>query len=904
MGGTVGDASDVSAAFPPGRRVFRQDSGGMARWPQSSGSGSWPFVGRERELGQIEQALATEGCPGVVLYGSAGVGKSRLAREALTRAGQRGGAIEWVQATRAAASIPLGAFAALLPDAVDSRDHAQMLRGVAAELAGRTSGRLLLGIDDAHLLDEVSAALTLHLAVAGSAFVVATVRDDQPPDDAIVTLWKDAGAVRIDLAAIDEQQAGTVLEHALNGPVALGLRRWAFRRSQGNLLFLHELVTDGLATGAIDYRDGAWQVQRSTGPGPALSEMVLQRLRGLDAPEREAIELLSIGQPLPLDVVEQLVDDRVLAALEAGGLITIGTLGEGAPVRLAHPLYGEVVDANMTRLGGRALRRRLAAVVSSRAPRPRQELRVATWLLDAGEPVAPDVLLKAAEQALAAPAPDLAARLAQRALDDGAGLPAALLLARALVARNRFAEAEELLAPYETELPEDRAVAYAELRAASVLFWGLQRPADALALIERLEGRATQRATRDGLLPLRLLTTGPVRGWPEAAQRGTDALADDTLDPAARARIARGFVTTLLYVGRVEEAIALTEGQRPPIPLRGELDDQALVLWGLVRIEGGHRWRELASVLTDLERQAADADDELAQSSTALLLGGLATLRGLRDDGIRWTREAISRLEHRDATAMLPIALSLHARALCLAGDVAGARATVQRTAQALRGAPLAYQEPFLVRAEAIVLALEGEASRGVGLLLDAAARLPTGPLYAGHLLYDAFRQGARPADVVEDLRAAAAAAPATITRATLAHVEAALADDAEQLLAAAAQLREMGAALWASDAAGQAAAVLRRAGRQDSARRAAALAAKDRAECAVERIPALTVQELDAPDLTTREREVAALAARDYPNAEIADALVLSVRTVETHLYRAMSKLGVTRRSELAQLL
>jgi DNA-binding CsgD family transcriptional regulator len=30
----------------------------------------------------------------------------------------------------------------------------------------------------------------------------------------------------------------------------------------------------------------------------------------------------------------------------------------------------------------------------------------------------------------------------------------------------------------------------------------------------------------------------------------------------------------------------------------------------------------------------------------------------------------------------------------------------------------------------------------------------------------------------------------------------------------------------------------------------------------------------------------------------------VLSVRTVETHLYRAMSKLGVTRRSELAQLL
>jgi DNA-binding CsgD family transcriptional regulator len=573
-------------------------------------------------------------------------------------------------------------------------------------------------------------------------------------------------------------------------------------------------------------------------------------------------------------------------------------------VRLAHPLYGDVVDASMTTLGGRALRRRLAAVVTERGPRMRQELRVATWLLDAGEPVAPDVLLKAAEQALTAPAPDLAARLARRALDDGAGLPAALLLARALVARNRFAEAEALLAPFEAELPADLAVAYAELRALSVLFWGLQRPADALALIERLEDGAPGRAVRDGLLPLRLLTTGPVRGWPEATDRGTAALADDALDPAARARVARAFVTTLLYVGRVEEAIAQTEGLRPPIPLRGELDDQALVLWGLVRIEGGHAWAALAGELTDLERRAADADDELAQSSTALLLGMLATLRGLRDDGIRWTREAIARLERRDATGMLPIALSLHARALCLAGDVAGASATIERTTRALRGEPLAYQRPFLVRAEAIVLALEGEVHRGAQLLLDAAAELPTGPLYANHLLYDALRLGVRPGQIADDLRATAQAAPCTVTRATLAHVEAALADDPERLLAAADALRAMGAALWASEAAGQAAAALRRAGRQDSARRAAAVAAKDRAECAVERIPALAVQELDAPDLTTREREVAALAARDYPNADIADALVLSVRTVETHLYRAMSKLGVTRRSELAQLL
>jgi DNA-binding CsgD family transcriptional regulator len=34
--------------------------------------------------------------------------------------------------------------------------------------------------------------------------------------------------------------------------------------------------------------------------------------------------------------------------------------------------------------------------------------------------------------------------------------------------------------------------------------------------------------------------------------------------------------------------------------------------------------------------------------------------------------------------------------------------------------------------------------------------------------------------------------------------------------------------------------------------------------------------------------------------NAEIADRLVVSVRTVESHLYRAMQKLGVRSRAEL----
>lgn len=48
---------------------------------------------------------------------------------------------------------------------------------------------------------------------------------------------------------------------------------------------------------------------------------------------------------------------------------------------------------------------------------------------------------------------------------------------------------------------------------------------------------------------------------------------------------------------------------------------------------------------------------------------------------------------------------------------------------------------------------------------------------------------------------------------------------------------------------------------------------------------------------LTAREAQITDLARRGMTNAEIAQQLVLSVRTVEAHLYRAMHKLGVSDR-------
>ena len=57
-------------------------------------------------------------------------------------------------------------------------------------------------------------------------------------------------------------------------------------------------------------------------------------------------------------------------------------------------------------------------------------------------------------------------------------------------------------------------------------------------------------------------------------------------------------------------------------------------------------------------------------------------------------------------------------------------------------------------------------------------------------------------------------------------------------------------------------------------------------------------------PVLTRREREVAHLAAAGLSSPAIAERLVVSVRTVESHLYQVFAKLGVRRREEIAAVM
>ena len=129
---------------------------------------------------------------GAVLIGPAGVGKTSLARTAADRLASQFGRVDWVTAT--APAVPFAAFSHLI-EVPDTGKTAAVLRAARESLG---DGRLLI-VDDAHLLDKLSAALVYQLAVSGAAKLIVTVAPNGPVADEISALWRDDLLARIDV---------------------------------------------------------------------------------------------------------------------------------------------------------------------------------------------------------------------------------------------------------------------------------------------------------------------------------------------------------------------------------------------------------------------------------------------------------------------------------------------------------------------------------------------------------------------------------------------------------------------------------------------------------------------------------------------------------------------------------
>jgi DNA-binding CsgD family transcriptional regulator len=283
-------------------------------------------------------------------------------------------------------------------------------------------------------------------------------------------------------------------------------------------------------------------------------------------------------------------------------------------------------------------------------------------------------------------------------------------------------------------------------------------------------------------------------------------------------------------------------------------------------------------------------------------LAAVALRRGRPATATRRAHASIEDLERSDPFRELPLACSYVVMGEAMQRYAHAARAALEAYEAALgdTAVPSSFWRPEAT-ARAMLLAAEGETSRATVTLLEAAEAREGYPLDQALLLHEAFRAGAPPETVAGALDRAAASSDAPLTAALSQLVAAAAARDGRALTESAQALAEIGAWLWAAEGAALAADAFEHEGREDSARRALALSSHLLESCEDVWSPLLADLGLARVELTRREREIVSLAANGATNAEIAERLVLSVRTVESHLYRAMRKLGATTRQELS---
>jgi DNA-binding NarL/FixJ family response regulator len=880
----------------------------------------WPFVGRTDELTRAEKIFAADA--GVLLLGPAGIGKTALARRLAERAAAQGTTVMHVAGRAVSSGTPFEAFSEAVtvgrvPPPAATRPTTALAAGppdpgspatarlvTAAEVASRVlagaAGRQpLLVVDDVDLLDDGSARVLLHLARAG-ATVLATARS-APLPDVIESLWRDGHCERMDVAGLAADQAAELLETLLGGPVDPAAGAVFVARAQGNPLLLRELAQAAVQRSALVLRRAVWVL---AGPPPlsgGIRDLVAERLAAAGDAERVALESVAAGEPLPADVAAAVIGEELLIALEEARLITVRAGAAGTEVGTAHPLYGEVLRADMPVLRLRRLRLALAgALEAADRPRPHDLVRAASWRLDSGQSDDPGRLLAAASAARGISL-ETAERLARHAHETHRSLPATLLLAEILTNTGRGREAAGLVAglPPDSLTPADREA----LIYCAAVGLGLQSgdTSGGTALVAALatgdpSASSYLRALYSSMLSFDArLAEGLAVGLP--------LMLDETLPPPTRTMAALGAVGAEFWLGRTGDAVAHADllasvttvpEARQALPF-GPASIELLAICALIDQGELDRAEERGR---RMRTAAAASGDPFAGPRAEYCLGRAALARGRGDTALRRFRRCVAGVSQFDQFIVRHLNAML-ARAAATVGDLETAAAALAAGA----GQPtMKPYEPEWDLAEAAVLAAElrmdEAADRAAWAAGVAADQRSWNLVLAGY--HDAARYGAAQ-HALPRLREAAARVDGPVAACYVGHVAALAAADPAGLDATASGFGRIGMLLFAAEAAASAAAAHAAAGDRRAATASAQRAAAYRAACENAVSPWLAGTAAAIP-LTARERQIAALAAAGQPDQAIAARLHLSARTVQTHLAHAYAKLGITSRTELSR--
>ena len=897
----------------------------------------------------------------MVIEGEAGIGKTALLELAGVAAQQRGMRVLAARATELEIDYPFNVVRQCLEPvlhAADSATREELLAGAAAlaepvlldwrgdqgaESLGVLHGLywlvanlaqqqpLLLTIDDLHWADEPSLRFVAYLLRRVDSLPVTLALASRPAGNTalLAEVLADRGLDVLTPAPLDESAVAQLLRESADGPVDDRFARACRQASGGNPFLLSELVRALRAEGVPFTARGAERVGEIT--PPQVARVTRARLTRLD-PSAQALAraVVVLGENAPLELACELAGiDRVIAAAAADELVDAGLLDSGRRLRFRHPLLRSAVDATLTLAERESSHRNAAELLRMRGAPPE---RVAVHLLmtaPSGDDADATTLREAAthtvERGAPAAAVPLFLRLLEEPRDARERAQVALELARAEYVAGLFPAATgHLEEAYRIAGdPSTRGAALALLLQAS------------LSSVEVLASRA------------------------EEVPQAVEALRQDDRELALRLQ---AYAMLMRRTGTDREQLA-TFGT-----LAGDTAGEAIVLAHLLllRIRNGASAAEIATLAERAGRQvdALVEDGTSTTAFTAVVLGLRWSDR--LDEAERILQRAIAVAQRRGSTTDFANAVGLRGEVYVRRGMLGEAEADA-RTAQAteleqgwrspwrvtallqslvaqgrtgeaaealdaeLGNESLPNVPPMLalILTRAQVRAAVGDHAGAVAEFEEAVRRRQkwggTAPSWIGDMLLAAESHeslGSR--EAAEALRAEARVLAAQWgTPGALGQVTRAEAlfggggDRIDQLREAVALLERSPARLELARALVDLGAALRRDGHRRDARAplragyelarecgAQALAEDARHQLAASGVRIRRASLTGAESLTPSERRIADMAADGNSNAEIAQALFVTVKTVEMHLTHIYRKLQIPGRSGLARAL
>lgn len=872
-----------------------------------TGSGStWPIVARDDDFRLALAALDhSSEFRGVALLGDSGVGKSTLARALGDAVESDGRTVRFVLGTQTGSAVPLGAFSRSVT--IDSaHEPATMLAAAQATLEQEEN--LVVVVDDAQLLDPLSATLVHQLAAGGIARLIVTLRSGDAVLDAVIALLKERLLVSLHIDPLTREQTGELTSAVLAGAVESRLVDELYRRTAGNLLLLRGLLTAGRESGVLVRTEGGWRLRGPLRADRELYDLLEFRLRSLPPEELEAVEILAIGELLDWEILRELCDEDAVAHLERRGLIQLVADGSDTMAHLNHPVVGEaalqlagvVRSRQLNGLLAQALQKHLqSGGRCSRTPDVRGQIRLAQFMVSSDLSPDLDVIIGAAANAMTMSTVGLAEELARFAFDRGGGLPAALVLADALSWQGRGDDAEAVLAGVDPRDEDELlTIRWGCLRAAN-LFWVCGQVELARRMLADMKDRIESQAGVGFVAALELsfaFFSGDVAA---AIATGPTLCASDVI-PVATVWAAVPTACAFALAGRSGEVREIADAGLRAAALSESGPQQFAI--GVTEImaltaAGDHPaaeqvWQRYAAMTVGVP--AVDAMVDTMRGLVQLARGALPTACAA-------LRDSLSAMSHGFPSPWMMLVAAWSAQAEGARGDSEAAAASLRISEEAY-GPQVAVFLPALELARAWERACAGQTTPARAHAVHAAQMARRAGMSAVELcaLHTAVRFGdrsnaARLGELARQLNT-------PLAEACAAHARGLAARNGDLLDAAAAEFAAMPALALAADAAAQAAREHARAGHHgkelESSSRAHWLASQGGV-----RTPAVDAAAQPLP-ITDREREIAMLVATGLSNRRVADRLSVSVRTVDGHLYRIFAKLGIERRDQLVHLM